>query len=141
MSGLTGGCLCGTVRYRTLAPERVTYYCHCTDCRRASGSAFHIGVVVREEELEILSGSVKGYNVEADSGNALVRDFCPDCGSQLFMRSPAQKGLMAVNAGTLDNPNSVTPTASLWTEAKIDWAEMGENIECFAKGGLWARYL
>jgi hypothetical protein len=53
-----GGCLCGSVRYRAKGkPSRVSV-CHCTDCRRCTGSAFAVVAHFKDENLEISGGAL-----------------------------------------------------------------------------------
>ena len=62
-------------------------YCHCDDCKRATGGPYTVGVLVRAADLRILSGQVKGYTSAADSGKKITREFCPNCGAPLFTRA------------------------------------------------------
>jgi hypothetical protein len=78
---LTGGCLCGAARYEVMKEPIRVYTCHCTDCQRATASAFSIGVAVPGEafrltgkELQSAPGGV------TDDGRAKTRWVCPDCG-------------------------------------------------------------
>lgn len=132
---LSGGCLCGYVRYEyTGEPEGATY-CHCPDCRRATGSAFTVGVHVRAATLRIVSGCVKGYTKTADSGNKITREFCPECGSPLFTRQPVHPNLVWIKAGSLDKPESIKPSYQTWTQCAVPWAYIDENLPSFSKGG------
>jgi len=128
---LKGGCLCGYVRYElTLQPEGATY-CHCDDCRRTTGSAFNVGVRVRGAGLAILSGKVKAYTKTADSGNLITREFCPECGSPLFTRSPTYPDYVFIKAGSLDDPTVVVPKDQIWTSKKVPWAQIGPSLPSF----------
>lgn len=132
---LTGGCLCGRVRYEyTGKPEGATY-CHCPDCRRTTGGAFNIGVRMRTAGLKIVSGCVKGYTKTASSGNLITREFCPECGSPLFTRSPAHPQFVYVKAGSIDDPAAVKPTHQIWTDLAVPWAYIPDNLPKFPKAG------
>ena len=74
---LTGGCLCGAVRYECSAKPLLAGNCHCRDCQRSSGSAFVAVMVVPASSLRI-DGPVKYYDSKADSGNNFTRGFCTD---------------------------------------------------------------
>jgi hypothetical protein len=132
---LTGGCLCGRVRYEyTGEPEGATY-CHCPDCRRTTGGAFNVGVRMRTAGLKIVSGSVKGYAKTGSSGNLITREFCPECGSPLFTRSAAHPQLVFVKAGSIDDPAKVKPTHQIWTEMAVPWSHIPDNLPGYPKSG------
>lgn len=131
--GVTGGCLCGYVRYEfTGEPEGATY-CHCDDCRRTTGSAFNVGVRMRGESLVISSGGVKAYTKTADSGNSITREFCPGCGSPLFTRSPIHPDHVFVKAGSLDNPSVVRPVDQIWASRKVPWSDIDPDLPAYAR--------
>jgi len=130
---ITGRCLCGHVTYEfTSEPEGATY-CHCDDCRRTTGSVFSVAVRVRRASLSILSGKVRAYTKTADSGNLITREFCPECGSPLFTRSPAHPDYVGVKAGSLDDPNVVKPVDQIWASRKVLWAEIDPDLPAFAR--------
>ena len=65
---ITGGCLCGAVRYACDDEPGTAGYCHCSDCRRVSGSAFGVSVPVAASAFRITKGTPKSYTKAADSG-------------------------------------------------------------------------
>ena len=119
---VTGGCLCGAVRYEYAAEVGPANYCHCADCRRATGSAFNIGVRVVAREFRIIKGQPKGFTKTGDSGNELTRHFCPECGSPLFTSSPRHPDFYFLKAGCLDDPSVVRATHQNWMASRVDWA-------------------
>ena len=109
MTEFAGGCLCGAVRYAVSGePVRIAQ-CHCDDCRRATGSTFATNVFVRKEDLTILQGTTKSYSHAADSGNTMTKEFCPECGSQLFGWSSGGAGVRSVKVGSIDDAGFVQP--------------------------------
>ena len=87
---LTGGCLCGKVRYDIAAPPLMTAVCHCTNCQKQSGSAYSVLIGVPGAAVST-TGTLKTYEDSGDSGGKVMRQFCPECG-----RSPAQAAANAV---------------------------------------------
>ena len=65
---VTGGCLCGAIRYEYDGEVGPAGYCHCADCRRISGSAFGVSVRVKAAGFRIVSGVPKGFTKTGDSG-------------------------------------------------------------------------
>ena len=82
-----GGCLCGAVRYESTGDSENASYCHCDDCKKATGGPYTVGILVKSAQLRIISGEVRGYTTIADSGRKITREFCPNCGSPLFTRA------------------------------------------------------
>ena len=81
MPVISGGCLCGVVRYEVKSDPVMVRNCHCDDCRRATGGAFATIVFVRAEDLVVLKGETKQFDFVADSGNPRAQEFCANCGT------------------------------------------------------------
>jgi hypothetical protein len=101
-----GGCLCGSVRYETLAaPARVTI-CHCRFCQRATGSAYMIEPIFRLEDLRVTKGTLSVYELRSQGSGRLVRvHFCPTCGTKLYLSFERFPEVCGVYAGTFDEPS------------------------------------
>ncbi len=121
---MSGGCLCGAVRYEVNADPLMCVACHCKNCQRQAGSALSIIVGIPEDAIDI-SGEVKTYNDTGDSGATVRRQFCGDCGSPLFSRLE-QPGLMFIKAGTLDDTSSLKPAFHCYAKSKQDWYDLGD---------------
>src|SRR6516162_4038706 len=108
MVSITGGCLCGKVRYNADTDSIITGLCHCHNCQKASGSAFTITVSVPQPTLNV-QGELNTYEYKGDSGKPIYRRFCPTCGSAVFDESGMAPGLLNLQVGTLDDPSWVKP--------------------------------
>ena len=137
---LTGGCLCGAVRYRVTGAEPHFDACHCSMCRRFSGGVF-LAVEVPAEGLTWESGEDE-IATHASSDWA-ERGFCRRCGSSLFWRMP-EGGMMALAAGTLDSLEGLEFASEIFIDRKPDaYAFAGERkrtteaevIAAFQKAG------
>jgi hypothetical protein len=108
----TGGCLCGAVRYSVRGDPVQVGRCHCTDCRKESGSAFSVYGQWPVEAFE-LSGELSSFD---------GRGFCPRCGSRLL--NPADPGdeLVEIRIGSLDEaPFELRPEHELWVKRRESW--------------------
>jgi hypothetical protein len=132
MPQLTGGCLCGAVRYTTTAEPVTTLVCHCRDCQRFSGSAFGAMVVVPKEALTI-NGTMKAFTSLGGSGKPIVRHFCPECGSSIAEETGNAPGRVVLNIGTLDEPKSVTPARENFCDDALPWVQTTGDMQRFAK--------
>ena len=61
MSKLTGGCLCGAVRFESIAEPEMIVACHCTTCQKNTGSAFSLNVAMSENQVTITGDSLRTY--------------------------------------------------------------------------------
>ena len=132
---LRGGCLCGAVRYECTGDTEDASYCHCDDCKKATGGPYTVGVLVQAAKLRIVSGLIKGYTTIADSGRKITREFCPQCGSPLFTKAEKCPGFVFLKAGCLDEPERIKPSCQTWTKCAVPWAYIDETLPCFPEGG------
>jgi len=80
---MTGGCLCGRVRYTVTGEPTSAYLCHCSDCQRFTGSAFLTGMAFPASSVSA-QGELKTYSNTSEAGRQVRRLFCPNCGSGVF---------------------------------------------------------
>src|SRR3954470_20966307 len=94
---LTGGCGCGAVRYEISAPLLSASYCHCTRCRRRTGTAASANARIAPGSLRIVQGEelVRSY-VPPDGS---PKDFCSQCGSALWSRNRASGEIAGLRLG------------------------------------------
>lgn len=124
---LSGGCLCGGVRYEVTGPLRPVVYCHCSQCRRTSGH-FVAATACTSENLVITDGdSLHWY---ASSMNA-ERGFCRNCGGNLFWR-PTDGSYVSIMAGTIDAPTGLEAVAHIHTGDASDYHVIADGLPQFA---------
>jgi hypothetical protein len=111
-------------------PVRVAH-CHCDDCRRATGASFATNVFFKEDDIKILQGTPKQFRHAADSGNTMTKEFCGDCGSQLFGIGSGSAGIRHVKAGTLDDASFVQPQIEVYTSKKLPFTRLSDDTEHF----------
>jgi len=101
-----GGCLCGEVRYQTVArPLRVTI-CHCTFCQRFTGSAFLVEPIFKREDVVFSGVPTKQYDHHSDSsGKRVTLNFCGRCGTTIYLDLERFPDILGVCGGTFDDPN------------------------------------
>jgi hypothetical protein len=132
-SKLSGGCACGAIRYESDAEPTVMLNCHCSDCRKASGSGHAAIVIVQKSTLQ-LSGEARFHELRGGSGGTIERGFCPDCGSPLFVRLERFPNVLGVQTGSLDDPALHKPSMDLYTDSAPAWDMMGPETRKFARG-------
>ena len=125
---ITGGCLCGKVRYELTAPMLFGGFCYCLDCRKASGS-HSASMAVPEAALKI-TGETREFSTTGDSGNPVTRVFCPNCGSGIVSKG-ARAGVVMLKAGTLDDPEHFKPMASIYASRAPSWDPPRDGLPVF----------
>ena len=124
---VTGGCLCGAVRYEIEAAPITTRICWCHLCQRIGAGGATVNVCFPKAAARI-SGQPRDFVSTADSGNVMHRRFCQDCGVHLFSEAESRPHLIFVRAGTLDDPEVAQPAATIWVSAAPSWACIDERI-------------
>lgn len=133
MSEIEGGCNCGAVRYRLNGEPITAAVCHCANCRRQSGSAFSVNIVVAGEAMQ-LSGDLTTYeDHDTESGQPVLRQFCATCGSPIRSITAASPQMAIVKAGTTDDPGRFTPAIHVWTSTALPWVEIPANLPQFPR--------
>ncbi len=115
-----GGCQCGAIRYRLIGEPVFLTICHCSECKRQSGSAFGMSLRMRWTDVTILAGAPKTWTRRSDSGALVVCAFCETCGTRLW-HEPSAPGFVHIKPGTLDDASSLAPKYESWTERKSSW--------------------
>lgn len=122
---LTGGCQCGSVRYRIRSKPYVFYLCHCTECQRHTSSAFGESLRVRSSDFE-MQGEVALFTRQSESGNRREGHFCPSCGVRI-VHGTAGSEMVNVKAGTLDDTGWLVPAGHIWTASKQRFIAIGDD--------------
>lgn len=126
---MTGGCLCGAIRYEVGAPLSIVVACHCSHCRRISGAGSSHNAPLSASALRITQGTPRRYVDTAASGNSLYRFFCPDCGSSLYSQREKTPEVMVLKVGTLDDASGLKLVMNIWTDSALPWMPMDPATE------------
>jgi hypothetical protein len=129
---IEGGCLCGKVRYSAEAEPVFVGVCHCRNCQKFTGAAFNTVVGLPKPVLDV-RGGLKTYTDHGDSGQALYRRFCPECGSSIMDEAEVMPNLVMISTGTLDDASWVKPAMEIYTASAQPWVSLGGERSRFAK--------
>ena len=124
---LTGGCLCGAVRYETTEPPVWSHHCHCSRCRRSGGGAFASNAFFAKRAFAFTAGREHVRSFEVPDADFFTHFFCERCGSTLPFPNEAH-GLVGVPMGTLDADPGLAPKAHIWTDSKAPWHEITDDL-------------
>jgi hypothetical protein len=131
MAHLTGGCLCGRVRYTLTGEPALSCLCHCRLCQRSTGSAFETVMAFPADAVSV-KGELKAFQNTGDSGQPVSRYFCPNCGSGIVSEVTVMPGLKIVLAGTLDDPAAFQPTMDVYWNSAHPWLKAESSRPHFA---------
>jgi hypothetical protein len=120
---ISGGCLCGRVRYEADGEPLFGVVCHCRDCQRASGVG-HVPVLGFRKSQFKVSGETTSFSTLGLSGRAAVRHFCAHCGSMLYGLPEVAPDLVTLYAGSLDDPRDFKPDYVQFLRDRRDWDRM-----------------
>jgi hypothetical protein len=132
---LTGGCLCGAIRYEITQSPLLVYTCHCTDCQHLTGSAFAIGVLVLNDAVRFWGKVPRIIESVADSGRLKGRCVCPNCATPVCGQprpgTLVQEMVRSILGGTLDDKSWLRPIVHVWTRSKQPWIILPESDQQF----------
>jgi hypothetical protein len=125
MSVLSGGCVCGEVRYEVSEPFVSANYCHCTRCQRRTGTGASANGRTAEGSFRIVKGEefVKCWD---PGGGGFPKCFCSNCGSALYSQSP-DGGQIAVRLGTVDGDPGIRPEKRQFTAYAAVWEPIPDD--------------
>ena len=126
---LTGSCLCGEIRFEVRGALGPVRYCHCSRCRRMTGSAFSANSRIRAADFALESGRDLVTEYEKDPG--VIRAFCSRCGSPLYARLDADPDALRIRLGTLEDDPELEPEAHVWVGSKAPWFEISDALPRF----------
>ena len=137
-----GSCLCGAIRFEIVKPAGPFELCHCTRCRKSTGSAFFSGLYVRAEDFHYVQGKDLITTYEAP----ILREpppyrasFCSRCGSPVPPPTTrARSGLLEIPAGLLDDDPGMKPDKHIFVEVKSPWFEIADDLPQLDLPGLIA---
>ena len=124
---VTGSCLCGAVTYQYSGPVRVFQYCHCSRCRKFTGSAHAANIIIDPDQFEWLGGEDSVGRFEHPDAKHFATSFCRHCGSSLPWLTKSGKAVV-VPAGTLDDDPGVRPIHNIFMASRAPWYKPVEDL-------------
>jgi hypothetical protein len=126
MGGLTGGCMCGSVRYELKSQPFDCGWCHCRTCQLSSGAPAMAFASVKDGDWVATQGSDKIKLIR--SSNFGRRAFCGECGTPLYMRVDHQPETVDFSIVTLDDTGAIAPEFHIFWSSRVPWLELGDDL-------------
>lgn len=126
--GIRGSCLCGAVTFVIEPPFQAFQYCHCSRCRKRSGSAHAANVFVLPNQFQWLRGEAEVKRFDLPGAKAWSCAFCTTCGSAVpWLGRSGQR--VIVPAGALDDPPPTGPTRNIYFGSRAPWYAHASELE------------
>lgn len=126
-TSINGSCLCGEVRYELTSEPVWSHTCHCSRCRKATGSAFAANLFFEIGALRYASGQERVRSFAPPDAERFTHYFCSQCGSTLPFSNEA-RGLVGVPMGTLDDDPHYSPRAHIFVGSKAPWFAICDDL-------------
>lgn len=122
---LTGGCLCGSVRFEVSGPIFSVGYCHCTHCQKRTGTAASANCRVAQADFRLLEGAELLSSYRPPTG--IPKLFCSRCGSALFSGDPFSDDEVKIRLGAFDADPGVRPQFRQFVDSAAPWEPVPED--------------
>jgi hypothetical protein len=123
---LTGGCLCGAIRFEINGPVGAATYCHCSMCRKAHGTAFRARLSVPKSSFRFTQGQESLASYSSSAGT--IRRFCRMCGSPMVNSWDQEPDNYGLAMGALDDDPLVRPERHEFAGSKAPWYEITDSL-------------
>lgn len=124
MTGLSGRCLCRSVRFKASGPIIRTGHCHCESCRRATSSPVTSFFCVADANVAFEGEALRHY----ESSPGVSRGFCGNCGSPLSFATVKRPGEIDLYVGALDDASGVTVTQHWFWNERVAWLSCDDDL-------------
>ena len=129
---MKGSCLCGAVQYRIEPPFLGFQYCHCSRCRKQTGTVHGANIFVPTEQFEWLNGESQINHFKLPEAKYFASAFCSTCGSPLPWSTANGKNYV-VPAGTLDDDPLERPSMNIFWESSAPWCIESQSLPKYAE--------
>jgi len=127
---LKGSCLCGAVKFEVTGDPKRFHHCHCSRCRKATGTGHASNLFLQPGTLRWLSGEdqVRWYKVP--EAKRFANQFCATCGSRLPRQRP-ETDIVVIPSGSLDDESPIRPQSHIFTGSRASWSCAGDGLPVY----------
>jgi len=118
---LRGSCLCGAVKYKVTGEAKRFFHCHCSRCRKATGTGHAPNLFVQPGVLDLLSGEEQIRSFKVPEAKRFTNRFCGTCGSRL-PRHVTEIDAVVIPCGSLDDDTPIKPQARIFYDSRASWS-------------------
>ncbi len=132
---MTGGCMCGAVRYETAGESFKVIHCHCQSCRKHNGASVATLAGFNADQVKFSGDGRKIY----ESSPGVGRAFCGKCGTPLTWEGDGgDRGPIVIffHISTFDTPEVLVPTVHSFYRERIPWMDIADNLPRYEGSAL-----
>ena len=127
---ISGSCLCGSIKFEIKPPFAAFRYCHCSRCRKASGSAHAANGFVPQAQFQWLAGESLVKRFDLPGAKRFAVWFCPQCGTRMPHKIKSTENML-IPAGVLDDDPGMRPQNSIFWKSRAAWYVPPQEIPKF----------
>ena len=127
---LKGSCLCGAVKYEVTGDPRRFFHCHCSRCRKATGTGHASNLFVQPGALIWFQGDEQIRSFKVPEAKRFTNNFCGICGSRL-PRVAKDIGAVIIPCGSLDDDVPIKPQARIFYGSRASWSCTGDGLPLY----------
>lgn len=127
---LKGSCLCGAVQYEVSGEPKRFFHCHCTRCRKVTGTGHASNLFIQPGMLKWLSGEEQIRAFKVPEAKRFTNNFCATCGSRL-PRQAQDSDIVMIPAGSLDDAAPIKPQARIFSGSRASWSCTGDELPVY----------
>lgn len=124
---LKGSCLCGAVRYEATGDAKRFFHCHCSRCRKATGTGHASNLFLQPGTLRWLAGEEWIRSFKVPEAKRFTNNFCSTCGSRL-PRQAKDSDIVVIPCGSLDDESPIKPQARIFSGSRAAWSCAGDAL-------------
>ncbi len=128
----SGSCLCGKVSYEVSGNLGIFQYCHCSRCRKFTGSVHAANIIIAIEHFKWISGEELVGSYIPEETKHFATAFCKNCGSSLPWLGKSKKAIV-VPAGTLDTDPEIRPSQNIFCDSDAPWYKEASELPKYSK--------
>lgn len=117
---VAGSCLCGDIRFEIAPPSTAFRYCHCTRCRKVTGSAHAANLFVPAAQFSWTAGETLARRYDLPGAKRFAVSFCPNCGTRVPHKVTGTENML-IPAGVLDGTPDLKPDGSIFWGSRAEW--------------------
>ena len=123
---MTGGCMCGAVRYETSGEPFSVAHCHCHSCRKHTGAPV-VTLAGYTRKQVTFSGDKRTFY---ESSPGALRAYCKKCGTPLTWEGDSGDlgPIVELHLSTFDDPEALVPTAHAFYPERISWFDIADDL-------------
>ena len=127
---VSGSCLCGSISYTTTGQSNKFWHCHCSRCRKASGTGHASNILTRPDTFEWTAGEHLLKSFQVPDAKLFHTVFCTVCGSPMPRVAP-DSSFALIPAGSVDGDPGIRPSGRIYQDSRADWSCATEDLPLY----------